>query len=139
MGGKTVTASLESEPAVTSAKKTSEPEVTAADSSVRIVAVGASAGGLEALTLFLEHVPDNSGLAIIVIQHLDPDHVGLLPELLQRATRMTVMQVKDRTRVKPDCVYVIPPNRDMSILHGILHLFEPTETRGLRLPIDIFF
>lgn len=104
-----------------------------------IVAIGASAGGLEALTQFLEHVPGNSGLAFVVIQHLDPDHVALLPELLQRVTSMNVMAVKDRSRVKPDCVYVIPPNRDMSILHGVLHLFEAAEPRGLRFPIDHFF
>ena len=61
-----------------------------------------------------------------------------MPELLQRTTVMEVFQVRDRMRVKPNCVYVIPPNRDMSILHGVLHLFEPTAPRGLRLPIDFF-
>ena len=61
-----------------------------------------------------------------------------MPELLQRATGMKVIQVKDRTRVRPDCVYVIPPNKDMSILHGVLHLLEPAAPRGLRLPIDFF-
>ena len=59
-------------------------------------------------------------------------------ELLQRVTGMKVMQVKDRTRVRPDCVYVIPPNKDMSILHGVLHLLSPAAPRGLRLPIDFF-
>jgi len=103
------------------------------------VAIGASAGGLEALTLFLEHVPENSGLAFVVIQHLDPDHAGFLPELLQRVTGMKVAPVKDKTRVRPNGVYVIPPNRDMSILHGVLHLFEAAEPRGMRLPIDHFF
>jgi len=61
-----------------------------------------------------------------------------MPELLQRTTRMEVFQVTDRMPVKPDCVYVIPPNKDMSVLHGVLHLFEPAESRGLRLPIDFF-
>jgi two-component system CheB/CheR fusion protein len=61
-----------------------------------------------------------------------------MPELLQRTTGMKVFQVKDRTRVQPNCVYVIPPNKDMSILHGVLHLLEPTSPRGLRLPIDFF-
>ena len=61
-----------------------------------------------------------------------------MPQLLQRATGMKVIQVKDRTRVRPDCVYVIPPNKDMSILHGVLHLLEPAAPRGLRLPIDFF-
>jgi len=77
-------------------------------------------------------------MAYVIIQHLDPTHKGIMSELLQRVTRMTVIQVKDRTRVRPDCVYVIPPNKDMSILRGVLHLFEPAAPRGLRLPIDFF-
>ena len=77
-------------------------------------------------------------MAFVIVQHLDPTHKGIMPELLQRATGMKVIQVKDRTRVLPDCVYVIPPNKDMSILHGVLHLLEPAAPRGLRLPIDFF-
>ncbi len=103
-----------------------------------IVGIGASAGGLEALEQFLGKVPPNCGLAFVIVQHLDPTHKGMLPELLQRATAMEVFQVRDRMPVKPDCVYVIPPNKDMSILHGVLHLFAPTAPRGLRLPIDFF-
>jgi len=103
-----------------------------------IVGIGASAGGLEALELFLRQVPAGSGLAFVIVQHLDPTHKGVLPELLQRTTTMEVVQVRDRMKVKPNSVYVIPPNRDMSILHGVLHLFEPTAPRGLRLPIDFF-
>jgi len=104
-----------------------------------IVGIGASAGGLEALELFLKHVPEQSGMAFVIIQHLDPTHKGIMSELLQRTTTMRVIQVKDRTTVQPDCVYVIPPNKDMSILRGTLHLFEPAAPRGLRLPIDYFF
>jgi chemotaxis methyl-accepting protein methylase len=104
-----------------------------------IVGIGASAGGLEALEIFLGKVPEGSGMAFVIIQHLDPTHKGMLVELLQRDTAMQVIQVKDRTRVKPDCVYVIPPNRDMSILHGVLHLLAPVAPRGRRLPIDFFF
>jgi chemotaxis methyl-accepting protein methylase len=103
-----------------------------------IVGIGASAGGLEALEQFLRQVPENSGLAFVIVQHLDPTHIGIMPELLQRTTTMEVFQVKDRMKVRPDCVYVIPPNTDMSILHGVLHLFEPMAPRGLRLPIDFF-
>ena len=103
-----------------------------------IVGIGASAGGLEALDQFLGNVPENSGMAYVVIQHLDPTQKGMLPELLQRITRMKVFQVRDRMAVKPNCVYVIPPNKSMSILKGVLHLFEPIESRGLRLPIDFF-
>jgi two-component system, chemotaxis family, CheB/CheR fusion protein len=103
-----------------------------------IAGIGASAGGLEALEQFLSHVPEGSGMAFVIVQHLDPTHKGIMPELLQRATGMEVFQVSDRMRVKPNRVYVIPPNKDMSILHGTLHLFEPTAPRGLRLPIDFF-
>ncbi|MBN2188491.1 MAG: hypothetical protein JW699_03475, partial [Chitinispirillaceae bacterium] len=119
------------------AAKTVESQETAV--SFPIVGIGASAGGLEALEGFLRNVPEGSGMAFVIVQHLDPTHKGLMAELLQRATPMTVMQVKDRTRVQPDCVYVIPPNRDMSILHGILHLLDPVAPRGLRLPVDFFF
>jgi two-component system CheB/CheR fusion protein len=104
-----------------------------------IIGIGASAGGLEALELFLKNVPAGSGLAFVIVQHLDPTHKGMLAELLQRVTPMKVMQIKDRTRVRPDRVYVIPPNKDLSILHGVLHLLHPVAPRGLRLPIDFFF
>ncbi|MFH1036222.1 MAG: chemotaxis protein CheB [Pseudomonadota bacterium] len=104
-----------------------------------IVGVGASAGGLEALEQFLGGVPENSGMAFVIVQHLDPTHQGIMAELLQRGTKMKVGQVKDRTKVQPNCVYVIPPNKDLSILRGSLHLFPPVSPRGLRLPIDFFF
>jgi two-component system CheB/CheR fusion protein len=103
-----------------------------------IIGIGTSAGGLEALEHFLSHVPKGSGMAFVIVQHLDPTRKGIMPELLQRITGMKVIQVKDRTLVQPNCVYVIPPNKDMSILHGVLHLLEPASPRGLRLPIDYF-
>ncbi|MEY3894769.1 MAG: hypothetical protein RLZZ214_288, partial [Verrucomicrobiota bacterium] len=103
-----------------------------------IVGIGASAGGFEALDQFMKHVPAECGMAFVVVQHLDPTRKALMAELLQRCTRMKVVQVRDRTRVCPDRVYVIPPNKDLSILHGVLHLFEPAAKRGLRLPIDFF-
>ena len=104
-----------------------------------IVGIGASAGGLEAMEQFFENLPVENGMAFVVIQHLDPNHIGILPELLQRSTTMKVLQVTDRLKVKPNSVYVIPPNKGMSLLNGVLHLFDPVESRGLRLPIDIFF
>jgi len=103
-----------------------------------IVGIGASAGGLEALEQFLSPVPETSGIAYVVIQHLDPTQKGMLPELLQRVSKMKVYQAKDRMVVKPNCVYVIPPNKSMSILNGALHLFKPVEIRGLRLPVNFF-
>ncbi len=116
-----------------------EGDARSAGGAFPIVGIGASAGGLEALEEFLTHVPAGSGMAFVIVQHLDPTHKGVMPELLQRATSMKVIQVKDRTKVRPECVYVIPPNKDMSILGGILHLLEPMVPRGLRLPIDFFF
>jgi len=119
---------------VSKTEKTREP----ANNRFPIVAIGASAGGLEGLELFLKNVPPDSGMAYIVIQHLDPTQKGMLPELLQRITGMKVYQAKDLMEVKPDRVYVIPPNKSMSIFKGVLHLFEPAEARGLRLPVDFF-
>ena len=86
----------------------------------------------------MRQVPPECGMAFVIVQHLDPTHKGIMAELLQRVTRLQVFQVKDRMRVQPNCVYVIPPNKEMSILHGVLHLFVPTAPRGLRLPIDYF-
>jgi len=120
--------------AIPSKEKTFEPNT----GKFPIVGIGASAGGLDAFEQFLSNVPENTGMAYIIIQHLDPTQKGMLPELLQRITKMKVFQVKDRITVKPDCVYVIPPNTSMSILKGVLHLFTPIESRGLRLPIDFF-
>ncbi len=104
-----------------------------------IVGIGASAGGLEALEQFFQNIPKDNGMAFVVIQHLDPTHVGIMPELLQRITPMKVAQAADGVKVKPNWVYVIPPNKSLSVLNGALLLFDPIETRGLRLPIDFFF
>jgi two-component system, chemotaxis family, CheB/CheR fusion protein len=104
-----------------------------------IIGIGASAGGLEALEQFLAHVPIGSGTAFVIIQHLDPTRQGLLPELLQRITPMKVAQAENGMKIKPESVYIIPPNKDLSILHGKLKLFDPVAARGLRLPIDFFF
>lgn len=104
-----------------------------------IVGIGASAGGLVALEQFFSHVPLKSGMAYVVVQHLDPHRNGMLVELLQRYTPMPVVEVKDQVQVEPDHVYVIAPGRDLSVLHGALHLLEPAEPHGLRLPINFFF
>lgn len=103
-----------------------------------IVGIGASAGGLEALEHFLSGVPPDSGMAYVVVQHLDPTHKGMMPELLQRATTLPVVPARNGLKVRPDHVYVLPPNRDMSLLNGELYLFKPSAPRGQRLPIDFF-
>ncbi len=104
-----------------------------------IVGIGASAGGLEALEQFFGNMPGDSGMAFVVIQHLDPTHAGIMPELLQRITSMSVFQASDQLPVQPNCVYVIPPNKSLTLLNGNLLLFDPVESRGLRLPVDTFF
>jgi len=104
-----------------------------------VIGIGSSAGGLEALEQFLKHVPESSGMAFVIVKHLDPTHKGIMVELLQRATRMPVLQVNDQLKIEADHVYFIPPNKDMSILHGELHLLDMFKPRGLRLPIDFFF
>jgi len=103
-----------------------------------IIGIGCSAGGLEALEKFLSHVPAGCGMAFVIVQHLAPEHVSALPELLQHHTTMPVVEVTDGLVVAPDSVYVIPPNQDLSLLHGTLHLLDPIAPRGLRLPIEFF-
>lgn len=104
-----------------------------------IVGIGASAGGLEAFEQFFTHAPPDTGMAFVLVQHLDPTHKSILVDLVRRYTRMQVFEVEDGMPVQPDCAYIIPPNRDMAILHGVLHLIEPVAPRGQRLPIDYFF
>jgi two-component system CheB/CheR fusion protein len=101
--------------------------------------MGGSAGSLEAFEQFFRNMADDSGAAFVLISHLDPTHKGMMPELLQRYTKMKVFEAGDGMKVMPNCVYVIPSNKDMAILHGVLQLLEPTAARGLRLPIDFFF
>jgi two-component system CheB/CheR fusion protein len=103
-----------------------------------VVGIGASAGGLEALEQFLKHMPVPSGAAYVVVQHLDPTHKGMLVELLQRSSTIAVVQAQDGMQVEPEHCYVIPPNKDMSLLQGRLHLLPQALPRGLNLPIDFF-
>jgi two-component system CheB/CheR fusion protein len=102
-----------------------------------IVGIGASAGGLEAFTQILKALPADTGMAFVLVQHLDPQHESLLAELLRPATPMPVVTVLDGMQVLPDHVYVIPPNSTMVLQDGHLRL-GPREA-GLHLPIDIFF
>ncbi len=103
-----------------------------------IVGLGASAGGLEAYEQFFSHMPARSGLGFVLVSHLDPGHVSILTEILQRSTAMPVLEAQDQMRVAADTVYVIPPNRDMAIFHGALQLSMPEVPRGQRMPIDAF-
>ncbi len=106
-----------------------------------VVGIGASAGGLAAFEAFFSGMPAGTdpGMAFVLVQHLAPDHKSILTELVKRYTRMEVFEVADGMAVKPNCAYIIPPNRDMALLNGTLQLLEPAAPRGHRLPIDFFF
>ena len=122
------------------------PVVTGAPSSVppaapalTIIGVGASAGGLEAIEQFLAPLPLGDMKAVIVVQHLDRSTPSLMPELLQRVTQLTVSQAEEKTLIRPNCVYVIPPGKELSIKGGVLHVQAPAVARGLGMPINSFF
>jgi two-component system CheB/CheR fusion protein len=103
-----------------------------------IVGIGSSAGGLEAFESFFNAMPANSGIAFVLVAHLDPTHISILPELIQKKTKMKVLQVTDNMKVQANHVYLIPPNKEMAILNGSLQLMEKLKPRGANLPIDSF-
>ena len=104
-----------------------------------IVGIGASAGGLEAFTDLLQYLPATTGMAFVFIQHLDPKHVSLLTELLQRQTRMNVVEASNGVTVKPDHVYVIPRNTHMGLAQSVLTLSPRHSAPVPHMPIDPFF
>ena len=106
-----------------------------------IVGIGASAGGLAAFEAFFSNFPADKepNMAFVLVQHLAPDHHSILSELVQRYTRLQVFEITDGLVIRPNCVYIIPPNHDIALLNGTLHLLEPTLPRGQRMPIDFFF
>src|SRR5262245_50252112 len=103
-----------------------------------IAGVGASAGGLEAFEQLLQALPHDTGMAFVLVQHLAPKHESILSELLSKSTRMRVIEVTEGMTVQPNQVYVIPPNADMSIMDGVLHLSPLSPDRARRMPIDMF-
>lgn len=104
---------------------------------MRVVGIGASAGGLVALEHFFAQAPVSAGLAYVVVQHLDPTHKAVLAALLQRVTSMPVCEASEQMPIQPDCVYVIPPNAEISVSRGLLKLDKPSEPRGMRLPVNV--
>jgi len=104
-----------------------------------VVGVGASAGGLEALENFFEHVPIDCGMAFVVVQHLSPDFKSLMDEILSRRTRLPVHPVEDGMRVEANHIYLIPAKKEMIISQGRLLLSERSRNTDLALPIDVFF
>jgi two-component system CheB/CheR fusion protein len=103
-----------------------------------IVAIGASAGGFNAVKKFLTNMPSDTGMAFVLVQHLDPTHESTMVDLMSRYTSLKVVQVQDGMKVESDHLYIIPPNRDMGMMNGTLQLIEPKEPHGLRLPINFF-
>lgn len=104
-----------------------------------VVGIGGSAGGLEAFERLFANMPTDTGMAFVVIQHLDPNHKALMPELLQRATEMRVVEIENGTEVEPNQVFVLPPGYYVSIQNGRLWLSPPTAPHGTRAPVDFFF
>ncbi|MDQ3039264.1 MAG: PAS domain-containing protein, partial [Pseudomonadota bacterium] len=120
------------------------PAATAAASSPKaekllIVGIGASAGGLEAFTSFFSRMPADSGMAFVLVQHLAPQHISLLAELIGRGTSMPVSEAADGERVEGNHVYVIPPDATLTIAHGVLQVSRPAPPREHRWPINTFF
>lgn len=104
-----------------------------------IVGMGASAGGLDAFEQFFSKVKADSGMAFILVPHLDPTHISIMPDLIQKRTEMEVFQVEDGMVVQPNTVYIIPPNSHMALMNGTLQLIEPLKSTAPRMSIDYFF
>ncbi|MGF7117765.1 CheR family methyltransferase [Methanobacterium oryzae] len=105
---------------------------------IPVVGIGSSAGGLEALGKMFSNMPINTGLAFVLIQHLDPSHKSSMVELLSRYTKMEVLEIQDGMGVQPNKLYVTPPNKSVGLINGELRLAVPKEPHGLRRPIDFF-
>ena len=127
-------------PAWQSAHSQNDAAGKAAPRDLMVAGVGASAGGLEAFSDLLRFLPPTTGMAFVLVQHLDPHHQSMLPDLLAAKTRMPVLQVHDGTRIEPDHVYVIPPNAQMRIQDYVLVLSSrPSAVQETFKPVDVFF
>jgi two-component system CheB/CheR fusion protein len=104
-----------------------------------VVGIGASAGGLEAMEVFFAQVPADSGIAFIIVSHIDPHAVSFLPELLRRNTAVTVREAVDGRRLTPNEVVVTPPGKALTVAHGVVSLHDIAVPHGVPLPIDILF
>ncbi len=119
--------------------KNKKPLSVKSNPSFPIVGVGASAGGLEAFIALLSKMPVDTGMAFILIQHLDPTHPSLSTEIISRSTKLRIEEVADKTRIKPNHIYVIPPNYNMKIRDGVLNLTVRIEGPSPNMSIDFFF
>ncbi|MFH1314355.1 MAG: chemotaxis protein CheB [Candidatus Eisenbacteria bacterium] len=103
-----------------------------------VVGIGASAGGLKALEGFMAHMPDNSGVAFVVIQHLAPTHKSLMGSLLAKYTSMRIIPIEDGVRIEPNCIYLNPPHKNVALIDRVFTLIEPDGPHAANLPIDHF-
>jgi two-component system CheB/CheR fusion protein len=115
------------------------PQSAKIDAPFPIVGIAASAGGLEAFRELIGHLPTNTGMAFVLIQHLSPDHESLLSEILGRVTKMPVREAQEGMTVEPNQVYIIPPNTQMTLVAGMLHLAPRQKAYGKYMPGDAFF
>jgi len=122
----------------TSRKNKNKPEPPATVQNFPIIGIGASAGGLDAFKRLLTAIPEVSGMAYVLVQHLDPTHESILPEILQRVTTIPVLEITDDIHLAPDHIYVIPSSKMLFSTDGVLKLIE-REKKVLNLSIDIFF
>ncbi len=127
------------ESAATSRDSSSPPVLPPQQPTFPIVGIGASAGGVESLKRFFSTMPKDSGLAFVLVPHLDPTHKSLMVELLSKQTEMTVLEAKEDMAIEPDHVYIIPPNRYLSLEQGRFKLETPPEGRPMAIAIDGFF
>lgn len=104
-----------------------------------VVGIGASAGGLEAIERFFDHMPPDPGLSFVLVQHLSPDFRSLMDELLARHTKLAIHRVQDGMAIEPNAIYLIPPKKNMVLAEGRLLLTDQDPKAGLNLPIDILF
>src|SRR5579871_1765435 len=115
------------------------PDSEASSRMYPIVGIGASAGGLEAFRRLLKALPANTGMAFVLVQHLDPHHESILTKLLASSTEMNVVEVVDGMVIQPNHIYVIPPNTSIEVVGNVLHLRARLEAGSKHMPIDHFF
>src|SRR5437763_10895461 len=104
-----------------------------------VVGIGASAGGVEALQHFFEHVPEKSNMVYVIILHLSPDYDSQLAEILQRVAKIPVTQVKEKVNIEPDHVYVVQPNQHLQMVDDAIIVSHNLHVEDRRAPVDIFF
>jgi two-component system CheB/CheR fusion protein len=104
-----------------------------------IVAIGASVGGLEAMSLLLKKLPADTGMAFIYVQHLSPDHKSLLTSILSRITKMNVQEITDMEHMAPNHVYVIPHDKGIQVTDGHIKLLPRPKSSSTNLSIDVLF